>query len=251
MKKLLTITYTKANSGGVTYGVSKDPFFYRNGYALKEDVVKTILNRVTDFMTDFVPNNLIELGLDLEVYRVGKLILVIDKDTLHKSKRWLRSVCGTFKNEDFNSDDFNLVVGIGSNIITLPISLILNTSRIFIGLMESAININFMNILDNKNWRKIIFVRSRFHVEKLYLPVKENIYFFETFCASPKISFYYRDKKKESEKYYANMDIDKCRIKIKSELSIELDDLAILVISRLKYNILSLRTKADLKLKRS
>ena len=251
MKKLLTITYTKATSFGVTYEICKSPFFYRNGYALRSDVIKTILNGATDFVTDFVPNNLIELGLKLEVYRIGNLILAMDKITLHKSKRWLNSVYGAFKTEDFNNDEFNFVIAIGSKIITLPISLILNTSRIFIGLMESAIDINYLNVLNNINWRNIIFKGSRFHVEKLYLPVKEKIYFMDSFCAAPKLSFYYRDKKIESEKYYANMDIDKCNIKIKSELSIELDDLAILVISRLKYSILSLRSKADLKLKRS
>lgn len=228
MKKLLTITYTNANCGDVPDGVCVNTFIHRNGYALRSDVVKTILNGANDFVANYGPKKILQTGLELRVYRIGKLILAIDKITLHKSKRWLNSFYGLFDTEDFNNDEFNFVIAIESKIITLPLSLILSTSRIFIGLSESTIDINYINILNNKKWKNIIFKRSRFHVGGLYLPGKERIYFMDSFYDAPELSFYSRNNK-----YYVDMDID---IKIKSELST-------LVISRLKYRKLSLRTK--------
>lgn len=255
MKKLLTITYTETKSGGVTYEVSKNTLYYLNGYELSKDIIGDICNRANDFIADFAPKRLLEKGLELKVYRIGNLLLAIDKFTFDNSRRWLNLLYGAFNTVNFTGEDYNFVIAVESKIIDLPIALNMNSNKTLIGLMESTIDINFINTLNKKkpvqceNFRNIIFKKSRLYVEKLYLPVKENIYFAETFCASPKISFYYRDKGLEAEKYPANMLVDKCELKTKSELSIELDNLIILDLCNLKYSSWSTRTKIDIKIK--
>ena len=251
MKKLLTITFTEAHRGGVTYSVINNPLYYRNGYSLNDDIVKTIIDRVEDFMDEHVPNELIKRNkeIELEVYRLGNLILVIDEITRSKSKRWLDSVYGNFNSVNFSGEDYNFVIAVESKIIRLPISLILNKLGAFIGISESEFDIEKLAV--GGKLPDIIFKDSRLYVEKLYLPVIENIYFTETFCAGPKISFYYRDKKIEAEKYSANMLVDKCKLTTKSELSLELDGLLILDLCNLKYSSGSTRTKIDIKIKDS
>lgn len=257
MKKLLTITFEEAHNGGVTYAVSKNPLHYRNGYSLNDDIVKTIIGSVENFMNEYVPNELIKKNkeIELEVYILGNLILVIDEITRSKSKRWLSSAYLNFNNTmDFDGGYYNFLIAVESKIICLPNSLILNELGAFIGLTESQVDIKSINVLkykptSNGKFQDIIFKKSRLYVEKLYLPVKEYIYFTETVCFGPRFSFYYRDKGLESEKYPANMLVDKCELKTKSELSIELDNLAILDLCNLKYNSGSTRTKIDIKIK--
>ena len=88
MKKLLTITFEEAHNGGVTYAVSKNPLHYRKWYSLNDDIVKTIIGSVENFMNEYVPNELIKKNkeIELEVYILGNLILVIDEITRSKSK---------------------------------------------------------------------------------------------------------------------------------------------------------------------
>ena len=301
MKKLLTITFEEAHRGGVTYSVTKNPLYYRsdtlprnpisssskpspsacfrvmasnsflysvtlsNGYSLNDDIVQTIIDPVEDFMIEHVPNELIKKNkeIELEVYRIGNLILVIDEITRSKSKRWLDSAYLNFNNTvDFDGGYYNFLIAAESKIICLPNSLILNKLGVFIGLTESQVDIKSINVLkdlisnflkdkptSDGKFQNIIFKKSRLYVGTLYLPVKEYIYFTETFCVGPRCSFYYRDKEIEAEKYPTNMLVDKCELKTKSELSIELDNLAILDLCNIKYSSGSTRKKIDIKIK--
>lgn len=246
MKKLLSVTCRVGEGDDIIIDVS-------NGTVLDEGLVKTISLNIEYFMVNHVSRKLfktIDNKIELEIYKIGDLVLAIDEITRSKSSSWLDSVHGTFKTGDFIGKDFNFVMSVESKIINLPVSLILNKLRVFIGLVESEINIKTIKerlILDEK-FQDIIFKKSKLHVKNLYLPVKENIYFTESLCIGPKISFYYRDKKLEEERYMANMLINKCKLKIKSELSIELDNLLILELYNVIYSSVSSWEKIDLKI---
>lgn len=98
--------------------------------------------------------------------------------------------------------------------------------------------------------RNIVYKNSRIWANKLYLPIKENIYFVKTICIGGKVSFYYRKKDLEIRSYRSNLVINQSKLYTVSNISIELDNKGILNLNNIEIKSTSLTNNIDIKIKK-
>lgn len=259
METLSTIIYEKTNDNNVmmcdlAIGLQPNIDTNRNILSKVQDMVAKIEHLIVNHVPDRLFNN-IDKKLTLDIYKIGKTIFVLDEISKVKSRAWLNGVNSLFETDNEIEDNYNFILAIDSTIVNLPNALIIDNFNVHTTLVSSEINVNFINILKKVNnvdnaIRNIVYKNSRIWANKLYLPIKENIYFVKTICIGGKVSFYYRKKDLEIRSYRSNLVINQSKLYTVSNISIELDNKGILNLNNIEIKSTSLTNNIDIKIKK-